>query len=159
MSSPDGQGTVKAAGQSACLSWQEPKPGWLLQSWRPRDPRPWVSCSAAGWYPWPVDEGDSTDLTQPAGAPEKCLWFRKSLCQSHFAAASNPKPRAELFNHDIMPISSCCLSYKQLGDSRGKESSLPPKSVTKDFHLAESRPKPGCPFPSPTSSLCSNSLG
>lgn len=34
--------------------------------------------------------------------------------QSRFAAASNPKARAELFNYDIMPISSCSLSYKQL---------------------------------------------
>lgn len=32
MSSPDGQGAVKAAGQSARLSWQEPRPGWLAAS-------------------------------------------------------------------------------------------------------------------------------
>lgn len=66
-----------------------------------------------------------------------------------FASALSPQARAELFNHDIMPVSSCCLSYKQLGDSRGKESSIPPKSVTKDFHLADSRHTAWLPTPQP----------
>lgn len=131
---------------------------WLFQSgWRPWASWPdgtglrmWAPCSAAGrnqgggWYLWAGDEASSTDLTQPAGSRRNNAcgpW----PCVGQLSSASSPKARAELFNRDVIPHSSCCLGYKQLGDSRGKESSLPSKAVTKDFHLAEGSSKPGRP--------------